>query len=74
MDPFAHLAVPLLWPALDEKWALFLLERDFSWTIDMLLVLGLAASLWDPARPYARWIVLATASIVAGWLLGGLPT
>lgn len=40
----------------------------------MLLVLGLAASLWDPARPYARWIVLATASIVAGWLVGGLPT
>ncbi len=40
----------------------------------MLLVLGLAASLWDPARPYARWIALATTSVVAGWLVGGLPT
>ncbi len=61
-------------PALDEKWALFLLERDFSWTVDMLLVLGLALTLWDPARPFARWIVAATAVVVTGWLAGGLPT
>ncbi len=74
LDLVARWPVPLLWPASDEKWALFLLERDFSWTIDMLLILGLAASLWDPARPYTRWIVLATASVVAGWLVGGLPT
>ena len=70
----ARWPVPILWPISDGTWALFLLERDFSWTVDMLLVLGLAATLWDPARPYARWIAAGTASVVAGWPLGGLPT
>jgi len=74
LDLVARWPVPVAWPASDEKWALLLLVRDFSWTIDMLLVVGLALTLWDPARPHARWIAVTTALIVAGWLMAGLPT
>jgi hypothetical protein len=40
----------------------------------MLLVLGLALTLWEPAMGHAKSISMATAALVALWLATGLPT
>ena len=64
----------MLWPASDQRWAWSLIARDFSWPVDMILLVGLALTLWDPARPHARPIVAAIAVVVAAWLGLGLPT
>lgn len=47
---------------------------DFSWPIDMLLVPGLAITLWQPAMSHARALSIATAAVVVFWLAAGLPT
>jgi membrane-bound metal-dependent hydrolase YbcI (DUF457 family) len=65
LDIVARWPVPLLWPVSDARTALYLLEVDFSWRLDMLIVTGLALSCWDPARRYARAIAGATATLLA---------
>lgn len=74
LDVCANWDVPLLWPASQSRWSLQLLETDFSWPIDMLLVLGLAFTLWQPAMRHARPIAMATGAILVLWLAAGLPT
>ncbi len=74
LDAVGRWPVPLAWPLSAERFGWPLLERDFSWTVDMLIVAGLAASLWDRALAQARWIAGATALAVALWLGLGLPT
>ena len=74
LDVVANWGVPVLWPLSQERWALRLLDADFSWRIDMLLVLGVAATLWNPVMRHARAISLVTAVILAVWLVTGLPT
>ena len=74
LDLCARWPVPIFWPLVDHRWALYLIKLDFSFVIDMLLVMGFVVTLWDPARPYARWVVAATALIAGGWLISGLPT
>ncbi len=74
LDVCANWEVPLLWPASQDRWALHLLDTDFSWPIDMLLVLGLAITLWQPAMSHARVLSIATAAVLVLWLAAGLPT
>jgi membrane-bound metal-dependent hydrolase YbcI (DUF457 family) len=74
LDVVARWPVPLLWPVSDERYALNRLDADFSWGLDMLLVVGLAITLWGPARAKARLIAVAVAGVLAGWLILGLPT
>ena len=74
LDVCANWEVPVLWPVSQDRWALHLLERDFSWPIDMLLVVGLASTLWQPAMRHARILSIATAALLALWLVAGLPT
>jgi membrane-bound metal-dependent hydrolase YbcI (DUF457 family) len=74
LDVCANWEVPLLWPVSRNRWALHLLDTDFSWPIDMLLVLGLALTLWQPAMIHARALSVATAAILVLWLAAGLPT
>ena len=74
LDVCANWDVPVLWPVSQDRWALHLLERDFSWPIDMLLVVGLASTLWQPAMRYARTLAIATAVLLALWLVGDFPT
>jgi membrane-bound metal-dependent hydrolase YbcI (DUF457 family) len=59
--------VPLAWPFGEWRFCFALLEQDFSWPLDLVMVLGAAISLWTPVadRPWAVRIALA-ASIVAG--------
>ncbi len=74
LDICANWEVPLLWPVSQNRWALHLLDADFSWSIDMLLVLGLALTLWQPAMSHARALSIATAAVIVLWLAAGLPT
>ncbi len=74
LDFCANWEVPLLWPVSQDRWALHLLDTDFSWPIDMLLVLGLALTLWQPAMSHARALSVATAAVLVLWLAAGLPT
>ncbi len=74
LDVCANWEVPLLWPVSQNRWALHLLDTDFSWPIDMLLVLGLAITLWQPAMSHARALSIATAAVLVLWLAAGLPT
>ena len=74
LDICANWEVPLLWPVSQNRWALHLLDTDFSWPIDMLLVLGLAITLWQPAMSHARAVSVATAAVLVLWLTVGLPT
>lgn len=73
-DLAARWPVPLLWPISEHRWAFFMIRDDFSWIIDMLLIIGLAISLWDPMLEYGRRIAGATFIFVATWLILGLPT
>ncbi len=74
LDVCANWGVPVLWPISRDRWALHLLDSDFSWRIDMLLIVGLASTLWEPATGYARTISIATAILLAIWFISGLPT
>ncbi len=74
LDVCANWGVPVLWPLSQDRWALHLLDRDFSWPIDMLLVVGLASTLWQPAMRHARILSIATATLLVLWLVAGLPT
>ena len=74
LDVCAIWEVPVLWPVSQNRWALYLLDRDFSWRIDMLLVVGLASTLWQPAMRHARTLTIATATLLALWLAAGFPT
>ena len=74
LDVCARWPVPVPWPVSNARFAWYAIERDFSWPVDMIFVLGLAVTLWDPAQKHARPIVGAIAVLVAGWLLLGLPT
>ena len=74
LDVCANWEVPLLWPVSQNRWSLQLLRTDFSWPIDMLLVLGLALTLWQPAMSHARALSIATAAVLVLWLAAGLPT
>ena len=70
----ANWEVPVLWPVSLDRWALHLLDKDFSWPIDMLLVVGLALTLWQPAMRHARAVFMATAVVITLWLAAGFPT
>ncbi len=74
LDVCANWEVPVMWPVSQDRWALHLLDRDFSWPIDMLLVVGLASTLWQPTMRHARSLAIATAALLALWLVAGLPT
>jgi len=74
LDICANWEVPVLWPISQDRWALHLLDRDFSWPIDMLLVVALASTLWQPAMRHARTLAIATTVLLALWLASGLPT
>jgi len=74
LDLAARWPVPLLWPLSDQRWTFRLIRADFSWIIDMLLLIGLALSLWEPAIRHGRRIAVATFAGVAAWLLLGFPT
>ena len=74
LDVCANWEVPVLWPLSQDRWALHLLDRDFSWPIDMLLVVGLALTLWQPAMRHARALSIATAVLLTLWLAAGFPT
>jgi membrane-bound metal-dependent hydrolase YbcI (DUF457 family) len=74
LDVVANWPVPVPWPLLDSRWALVRLESDFSWIIDMIFIVGMAATLWEPAMKHARAISGATFAVVAAWLALGLPT
>lgn len=74
LDVCANWGVPVLWPLSSERWALHQLDSDFSWAIDMVFVVGLALTLWNPAMRHARPVALATAAAVALWLVADLPT
>jgi membrane-bound metal-dependent hydrolase YbcI (DUF457 family) len=74
LDFVANWPVPLLWPLTDDRYSLGLLSQDFSWRLDMLLVTGLAATLWDRAMPHARLVCVITWAALAAWLALGLPT
>ena len=74
LDVSARWPVPVLWPVSDQAWALYTLRSDFSWSVDMLFVVGLGLSLWDRAMPYARWTALGSFVAVGAWLALGLPT
>ena len=74
MDVVARWPVPVPWPLSSERWALYLIAQDFSLTIDIVLVVGLLATLYDPLQPRARPIALGTAALVTVWLAAGLPT
>ena len=74
LDVSANWGVPVLWPISQDRWALHLLDSDFSWRIDMLLIVGLAATLWEPAMGHARALAIATATLLAIWLVSGFPT
>ncbi len=73
LDVVARWPVPVLWPLGTQRWALFLTQSDFSWSLDMLLVVGLATSLWEPAMRHGRSIALATGIVLVVWLYAGLP-
>ena len=66
LDFVANWPMPLFWPVTSERYSLGLLSQDFSWRLDMLLVIGLAATLWDRAMPHARPIFLITWVAMAG--------
>jgi membrane-bound metal-dependent hydrolase YbcI (DUF457 family) len=74
LDVCANWQVPVPWPVSQDRWALVLLDSDFSWRIDMLLVVALAATLWEPAMRHARVLAVTTAAVLAAWLAIGLPT
>ena len=74
LDVSARWPVPVLWPLSDQTWALYRLDSDFSWIVDMLFVVGLGLTLWDRAMPRARWISLGSFVAVGTWLVLGLPT
>jgi membrane-bound metal-dependent hydrolase YbcI (DUF457 family) len=74
LDLCANWEVPVPWPLSQDRWALQLLDQDFSWPLDMLLVVGLALTLWQPAMRHARTLSIATAVLLALWLAIGLPT
>ena len=74
LDLCSRWPVPVFWPLSSQRWAAELLQQDFSWRIDMLLVTALALTLWDPARAYARELAVVSGFVVAGWLALGLPT
>lgn len=74
LDVSANWEVPVLWPVSRDRWALHLLDKDFSWPLDMLLVSGLALSLWQPLMRHARALSIGTAVLLTLWLAVGLPT
>lgn len=74
MDVCARWPVPVPWPLSDARWCWRLIAADFSWIVDMILLVGLLLTLWDPARPHARWIAIGTGIFAGGWMLAGLPT
>lgn len=63
--------VPLAFPFSTERWALFLLEEDFAWPLDAVLVLAAVLSFWDPVatRPWVVRGVAAAAVVVMVLLL-----
>lgn len=74
LDLVAHWPVPVFWPLTDARWYFPLISSDFSLIVDMLLITGLAVTFLDTAQKHARWISISTATIVAVWLIVGLPT
>ncbi len=74
LDLSARWPVPLLWPLTEKRWSFMMIKDDFSWIVDMLLIIGLAISLWDPMVKHGRRIANATLIFVAAWLILGLPT
>ena len=73
LDLCAKWPVPLIWPFSDQKWTFSFLSSDFSLIIDMILLVGLALTFWDPVQKHARWLSIATAAIIAVWFALGLP-
>ncbi len=73
LDGVSRWPVPIAWPLSSQRWALFLTTSDFVLSIDMILVLGLAASLWEPAMRYARSIAIVTYLAMFTWIAAGLP-
>ncbi len=59
--------VPLAWPFGDGRFCLALLDQDFSWAMDVVLVVGAALSFWDPvaASPWKVRAVLVAAVAAA---------
>ncbi len=74
LDLCARWPVPILWPFSKARFAWTLIQHDFSWTIDMILIVGLALTLWDPIKQRARALASFTATLVVSWLLLGFPT
>ncbi len=74
LDVVGRWPVPVLWPLSETRWALYRLDRDFSLTLDLVLIVGLAATLWDPAQRHARPIAIGTGLVLCFWLAAGLPT
>ncbi len=73
LDVVSRWPVPIAWPLSSQRWALFLTTSDFVWSIDMILVLGLAVSLWEPAMRFARSIAIATYLVMIAWLAWTIP-
>ena len=44
LDVVGRWPVPVLWPLSETRWALYRLDRDFSLTLDLVLIVGLAAT------------------------------
>jgi len=65
--------VPLLFPFSEHRFALFLLEQDFSLGLDLIVVVGAVSTFWDPIarRGWARRVVAAaTIGAAAVFLVG----
>lgn len=65
--------VPLLYPIARERFALFLLEQDFSLGLDLTLIAGAVLGFWDPiaSRAWAlRVVALGTLAIATVVLIG----
>jgi len=66
--------VPLLFPFFEERFALFLLEQDFSLGLDLTLVAGAVLGFWDPIAKRAwalRLVALGTLLVAAAVVLLG---
>ncbi len=64
--------IPLFWPFSDHRVAWLLLDRDFCWELDAILVLGAVLTFWDPiaARTGAvRALTGITLAAGAVWVL-----
>jgi membrane-bound metal-dependent hydrolase YbcI (DUF457 family) len=64
--------VPLGFPFMEQRWALFWLEQDFAWPLDAVLVVAAAVSCYGSvaARP---WAVRGVASVAMLGVLALLP-